>query len=54
VSKGPGGSYIYVQPHRPRDVYMAFNTFNAEIEIFAPTKTAAIQYARSGKIRPAH
>ena len=51
IVSGPRGSSIYVSVKRPRSVYMAFPSFNAQVEIFGQTAPQAVQFARSGKIR---
>jgi hypothetical protein len=52
VTNAPGGGVIYVDPHRPRTVYLAFPGVNAQIEIFGQSPVQAVTLARSGKIRP--
>jgi len=54
VVNGHGGSVIYVDPKRPRTVYMAFPGVNVQIEIFGQSPVEAVTLARSRKIRLAH
>jgi len=51
VVRGRGGSYIYVDPKRPRTVYMAFNGINYQVEIFGQNPIDSVTLAKSGKIR---
>ena len=52
--KGKHHSIIYVHPHHPQSVYMAFiNDPNVEIEVVGTTPAQAAQIANSGRVRPA-
>ena len=50
VIRGRDGSYIYVDPKRPRTVYMAFPGINVEVEIFGQSPVDAVRLARSGNV----
>ena len=54
VKRGRGGSYYFVDPKRPRTVYMAWDNVDAQVELFGTSPVDAVSLAKSGKIRTAH
>lgn len=52
VKHARGGGFYFVNPKRPRSVYMAWNNVDAQVEVFAPTPVEAVQVAKTGKIVP--
>jgi len=49
---GPDGSIIYVNPHDPKSVLMAFPKVDYQVEIWDARPAVALATAESGDIRP--
>ncbi len=49
---GPEGSLVYVRPHDPRSVLIAFPRVPYEIEVYDPSPARAMAMAESGNVRP--
>ncbi|HVQ58153.1 MAG TPA: hypothetical protein VMS60_04520 [Solirubrobacterales bacterium] len=52
IATAPGGATVYFNRKQPHSVYLAYPGVEAEIEVFDPNFTRALQLVNSGQIVP--
>ncbi|HEX6666452.1 MAG TPA: hypothetical protein VF081_07645 [Solirubrobacterales bacterium] len=52
IATAPGGAIVYFNRKQPNSVYLAYPGVEAEIEVFDPNFTRALQLVNSGQILP--
>lgn len=52
IAKAPGGATVYFNRNQPRSVYLAYPGVEAQIEVYDPSFTRALQLVKSGQIVP--